>query len=412
MPVCGGNEAEKIFTIDEKDSKAINYLRQVSENSDMNLFMSPWGGVLLKNCDAEGNLLEFNSISEYEKVLREGKISNMWLYLPLKVFSYSNMQLFGIFVCPECPVMSSIEGLEPSQDQETIKSHLCMHSCVASMLVKDWRSEWEVRAQFDLSYIRVGHNQDSNFIKFIPQTSASPFLAAVLDKDKVSLLFCATARQETPFCSKCVRRKCHHFLKLKAFYETSIGHETESVDSDSDVDNYEPLPDVGEDDSSFNDNYTTNPPNHIRGRLYGYNFQNIVYPFRDSPHQQRVLHERISGIVNIPDCLVPRFDPDLKCKHNLPFKSCDKELIRQSKNLCLFNEIGQRIFKTEVFARPSDGPCKCLQRMDGHEFMIWNLGGGSFVDYTWLLSYLQKWRVSGLSMHALLCIGVLLTWQK
>ena len=72
-----------MFTINEKDAKAINYLRQLSENSDMNLFMSPWGGVVLKNCDAEGNLLEFSSISEYEKVLREGKSSAViiWNFL-------------------------------------------------------------------------------------------------------------------------------------------------------------------------------------------------------------------------------------------------------------------------------------------------------------------------------------------
>ena len=105
--------------------------------------------------------------------------------------------------------------------------------------------------------------------------------------------------------------------------------------------------------------------------------------------------------MNIPDKIVPLYDPNLKCKHNNGFKQAEECLVRISKDVCLINDVGERILPTEVFARPSDGPCQCLQRFDGHRYLLWNLGGGRVVDYSVLLGYLHKWRGSGISMYAL-----------
>ena len=135
--------------------------------------------------------------------------------------------------------------------------------------------------------------------------------------------------------------------------------------------------------------------------MYGYNFKSIIYPFSDSPAQHQVWMERMNGIVNIPSKLIPTFDANETCKHNHTFNISDDTLVRESANLCLFNDYGERTFSTEVFARPTVGACRCLQRVDGNDFLIWNLGKGRFVDYSLLLSYLHKWRSSGISMYAL-----------
>ena len=97
--------------------------------------------------------------------------------------------------------------------------------------------------------------------------------------------------------------------------------------------------------------------------------------------------ERLSGVVRLPEHLIPIYKPENKCKHNFPYNISEESLVRESKNLCLFNELGQRIFDSGVYARPSEGPCKCVQRVDGNDLMIWNLGKGRFVDYTLLHSF-------------------------
>ena len=130
-------------------------------------------------------------------------------------------------------------------------------------------------------------------------------------------------------------------------------------------------------------------------------FCTYYLPFSDSPKQQLVWLESMNGVVNIPDRLVPMVDSTHRCKHNSQFNADDAALVRESLNVCLFNDLGQRIFPAEVFARPSVGPCSCLLRFDGHDLMIWNLGKGRFVDYGMLHSYLQKWQASGLTMYAL-----------
>ena len=252
----------------------------------------------------------------------------------------------------------------------------------------------------DHSSIKVLPNNDSLCEIYITRSSALPSLAAVMEKKIVALLYCVTGRQESPFCSKCVRRKCHHFLKLQAF-QTAQNPQVEVASNDDFNDNYEPSPDTEEEDSTYNNHYMEPMPDYIRGKLYGYNFQDIVYPFCDSPTQQKVLLERISGAVNIPASLVPKFDPEKKCKHKMPFNQYEESIIKQSKNLLLFNDLGQRVFSTEVFARPSLGPCQCLQRYDGHQYLIWNLGLGRFCCYSMLLSYLHKWRTSGIAMYAM-----------
>ena len=401
-PVTSGIEVEKTFKIDDQDPKAIHYFRQLGEDSDQQLFRSPWGGCVIKNCNEDGDLVEFSSIVDYEKFLKTNR-KQMWLYLNLKVFKFNGLELFGVFVCPECDSMAAIEELQASQEPENIRSRLCLHSCVASMMIGDWRRQWTVGLSPSDLLFNVIPNQETNYVTFIQQSSDSSFLAAVLYKSRVSLLYCATKRQEQPFCSNCVRRKCHHYTKLLSFEKNaSQGADGTEVNLEEDeLGDYEPLPDTEEEEFEFNNHYMKTPPNHIRGYLYGYNFKPIIYPFCDSPVQQQVWLERMAGIVNIPSRLVPVFEVENKCKHNAPYNENEEALIRESPNVCLFNEIGQRNFPAEVFARPSVGPCKCVQKVDGHDLMIWNVGKGRFVDYTLLHSYLHKWRASGISMYAL-----------
>ena len=142
-------------------------------------------------------------------------------------------------------------------------------------------------------------------------------------------------------------------------------------------------------------------PKHTRGFLYGYNFIPIEYPFSEARDQQRIWMERRTGKVELPDSLIPVFSQENKCKHDVLFNSCDDSLVIESQTVCIYNDVGERVFDKKVFARPTVGPCNCLHRVDGHPLLLWNLGKGRFVDYTLLLGYMHKWITSGISMHAL-----------
>ena len=380
---------------------AVSYYQQISEHVGKYFFKSPWGGCILRNCFCNsGELLEFSKINHYEKFTREEN-KLLWLHLKLKVFKLpTQIVYYGVFVCPQCTTMSAVDGLSFTQSPEDIRLKLCYHSLVASMLIGEWRSFWSVSLSPSDEVFNVFPNPEETFTTFVSQSTETALLAGVLDSNKkISILYCVTSRQEVPFCTSCVRRKCHHYRQFLSYTEQAQG-QGEAVSGEV-IGEYDPKHDTEEEDFGHEDHYLKPLPKHLHGYMYGYNYTPILYPFSDSSDQQQIWIERIKGIVNIPDRLVPVPDSDYKCKHNKAFCNSDEALVPVSRTLCLISDLGERIFKSEVFARPSEGPCKCLHRVDGHTYGIWNLGHGRFVDYTLLLGYLQKWRGSGISMHAL-----------
>ena len=81
------------------------YLQQISVNLQKNVFKCPWGGIIMRNSDDEGELLEFNILKDYKKQLRR-----YWLYLRLTVFRQCD-GLFGVFSCDGCQIMKGMNHL-------------------------------------------------------------------------------------------------------------------------------------------------------------------------------------------------------------------------------------------------------------------------------------------------------------
>ena len=352
----------------KRDKKSVNYFQKISSNSHQYLHPCPWAGCIIRNCDKSGSILEFNTISEYEEFRKEEKRA-MWIYMPLKVFIFNESTLFGVYVCPECP-MSTVNDLSPAQQPDNVEKILCLHSRTASMLMEDWRILWE-----DISILssieQISHfqiNEDVKYATFSSDATETPLVALQL-QGKITLLFCVVKRQESPFCSRCVRRKCHHYSKFQAFRRETFVFMEEEFD-----DEYQPIPEEDENDFGFQNHYLIPPPEHLRGYLYGYNFEPIVYPFSESPSQQSVWIKRMSGVIDIPPKLIPVYNKDKKCKHGSLYQEDNESLIRESENVCLFTDLGERIFSSEVFARPTVRQCSCLQKYDGHNELIWNLG--------------------------------------
>ena len=136
--------------------------------------------------------------------------------------------------------------------------------------------------------------------------------------------------------------------------------------------------------------------------MYGYNFEKIPYPFKDNPHFQAMYLQRLQGIYNLPVLpLIPDYNDAMKCKHCERFTSSSSNLFKECQNIVIYSEMGERVLDISVYSRRSSGSCKCLQRVDGTQFLLWNLGHGRFIDFTLLYSYVQKWTNSGMKIFAL-----------
>ena len=74
------------------------YKRNLSKSSETDIFHTPWGGVVCRNCDDLGDFLSFKSVAAYK-----GEEKPLWLHLPLFLFrdnvSQYNGLVFNRFNC-------------------------------------------------------------------------------------------------------------------------------------------------------------------------------------------------------------------------------------------------------------------------------------------------------------------------
>ena len=115
-----------------------NYLRKLSKTQEENKFILPWGIVVLRNCDQNGDFLTFKNIGDFKK---GGK--DKWLVIQLLLFR-ENEEIFPIFQCPECPEMKPLSGLALDQTEANLLSLRCIHSQAAAYIADPWDYHWPV----------------------------------------------------------------------------------------------------------------------------------------------------------------------------------------------------------------------------------------------------------------------------
>ena len=57
------------------------YTRNLAKTKEENMFLLPWGGLVLRNCDGLGDLLQFQSVAHYRDSNQP-----LWLILSLVIF--------------------------------------------------------------------------------------------------------------------------------------------------------------------------------------------------------------------------------------------------------------------------------------------------------------------------------------
>ena len=239
-------DIESCIQINVNSPVEIFYYQQICVDSE--LLVTPWGGLLLKNHDLDGNLLEFHNIDEFDLYFKKTR-KHLWLFLKLKIF-IDNGNIYGFFVCPECPIMAGVEQLKSTQNPESIKEKLCVHSRVSTMKVQDWRRYWTIATSSSQHIFSVVPSDESTQEVFVPMSSNKPFVACTFHQGSVCILYCVTNRQANPFCSVCTGRKCKHYSIL-----TDVGN----MRPDDDLDSYRPVHDE-EEDMAHSGHYLLNPP--------------------------------------------------------------------------------------------------------------------------------------------------------
>ena len=118
-------QAAALVSLAISDVKDIFLLGFVVENLNIperNFYSLDWGAVAIRDCDNNGDLLKFKNVKSFKEY---GK--TMWITLKLARFRENN-QIYGEYICPECPSMKAMLSMCVNVNKQNIQNHLCLHS--------------------------------------------------------------------------------------------------------------------------------------------------------------------------------------------------------------------------------------------------------------------------------------------
>ena len=379
------------------------YVKSLSKKKEENVFLLPWGGVVLRNCDDLGDLLTFHSVAHYRE---EDK--PLWLLLSLVLFrdnvshydkSFKSIEIFSfqddifqIYSCSSCEEMQTVQGMRLDQTKEEMESLQCVHSKAAETFFMRWDDHWTVNDldDEDMSYT-VFCNQD---IKVQTFHEEGWFLSAIQIEGEVTLLFTVGRKQKYPMCSKvkCSKQaKCICYKKYKKILE-------EEGDDDDDTNYYWDKRSTKK--PVLVDHFLDSEPDEEHFRKHGYNRTSLEYPIKRSLELQDQFLNRLKGSYDVPENITPKYDEQSVCQHGTGYTPDDDKLILMSPNLIIYTETIDRIFPIPTYGRPTAGNCKCILQADTHNLLLWNMGSGNFIDYLFLHNHFHKMVSSGIPMNA------------
>ena len=373
-----------------RDLNTRNFLRNLSKHENT-YFVTPWAGVVVRNCDSSGNLIQHSTAQSYIR----SKIP-LWIFLKVKLFRDED-GIYGAYVCHSCQPMTTVPMMTMDQRRTDIENLLCLHS-IAAAHKTDWREIWGLPA---ITPETLSHQfQPGLETKISILVEDNLFLAAVQNNGDVKLIFTLSKRNKSPFCSHCSTQKCKHYKQYVEFKDhqrdanlNDSNNTNNSVETNSDEENPSAtLPDHYDDIEPL-DEYTKN---------CGYNLSRIVYPYKLDPATQSKWVRRLDGHYDLPDRIIPEFVEGFSCvKHGNTFDPNDDNLLQYSENIIIYTEISERVYNIKTYARRTLGGCKCKQQADTHKLLLLHLGRGKMIDYMFLSCYMNNMRCNGTPKNGL-----------
>lgn len=265
-----------------------------------------------------------------------------------------------------------------NQTRGVIDRLKCNHVKAAEYIAGNYEDHWNIPYPDDQDETHnISVNSDITVQCLIDEDSEC-FLGVHQTNGKLSVLYTVSKKQKMPLCSICSSTKCKCFHQYKDAIRVANDTNQEIPEFHWEKRRTEtPVPrDDYEDILELNEQY----------KKYGCNLTHFEYPIKRDPVLQERFVTRSKGHYDIPQSLKPQFMESLTCQHGFGFDSSDASFLQSSKNLIIYAQTQDIVLETASFARPTvpAGSCRCLQQYDGHPVLLWNLGCGRMVDYTFL----------------------------
>lgn len=363
-----------------------NYTRLLCKRGEENIFILPWSTILLRNISTNGCLLKYKSMKQFKR-----KRNKLWVKCSLQIFrNVNNQTFFPMFTCEVCRFTQSLKGFSLNQNPATLQRFKCIHTQACDRIVDQhggFRNMWPIDTNTILP-------QDEHFtVKIARDTEAVTlqenhlFLAAVFNKkkDKISILTTLNRGMKIPMCQTCSTKPCGCFRKYKDFIET------QNLQNNVQTQWYwdqrktrqrtyqEPIEHYNED---------------IANKLqHGYNMRKtILYPIKRNVALQAQFQAQVAGTLPYPQGeLKPAYDPAELCPHQNSYDPSDDNLVLLKDNAIIFSEHTEEFIPIQIYGRKAVGACKCLQQSDTSDMLLWNIGSGVLIKYTWLHSAVHRY---------------------
>ena len=374
------------FTFDivsDKMTSFSNYRRQIFKPGSRNTHITPWGQILVKNRNKQGDLISYRTLRE----LKKGKKME-WAVCSLLIFKDNN-RLYPFFKCNLCDCCKSVETLSMNQPEMFMNGLKCYHSQIADLVVSrttdDWKTIWPLEYD-DIEDVDIGWKVECNthikHIVFEDDSKCSTFLGAVYmgNRKGVSIIANLSKSSKALRCYKCTTRNCKCIRSLKHHLDNEKKEDEE----------YEHFDRRTKSKPRVSEHYEETPPfPHL-----GYNRTYFRFPFfRDVGGLKEKFQDRCDGIdsVILPEKFEHEYVQDQTCKHGVNFDPDPQNLIKKYSEVTVYYEFSEITIDIPMFARKSLGPCRCLILPDTHQFMLQNCGGGRLIDYGFLADIVCGW---------------------
>ena len=284
------------------------------------------------------------------------------------------------------------------QDRDVVEQLKCFHSKAAEGILGDYNDHWIVEDPDDDDQShQIKVNKDI-FVQSLIDKPSESFLGAVQNNNKVSILYTVSQRQKIPFCTGCSSQKC------KCFYEYKKKNRKNVAEDDNENANEEEFhwDRRKKDKVTLREDFNEALELNEQYRRFGCNLTPFEYPIKRNPNLQEKFINRMKGNFDIPERLTPRYDGALVCAHGFSFDDSDERLLQTSQHVILYTNTQDIIMDSVTLGRPTTpaGACRCLQMYDGHPFLLWHLGVGRMVDYSFLHVAANQ-VINGSTMHSI-----------
>ena len=320
--------------------------------------------VLRNHQEGSGNLVDLKQ-SKASLIEREP-----WILLTLKEFNVDDVTE-SVPVCHSCS--KDVLDINKSQTKEKISSLICLHSKICGHIVRNFANPF-----FLDTWLTLNEEEDEEIMNVHillekkDRTTKSQSLAVVKYKKRVSLLY-TVGKMTTPACTFCSSACCQCVRLWRKKVKVS-----------------QPVPEPSEDQEATTDD--KEEPAHFNDGKFidGFNRTKIEFPLKRNAQQKAMLDLRGDPAYTLPEALIPMSSGT--CPHGNEWSD---SLKLAAPSTVVYHEGGERKYNTKVYYRETSGTCKCQDHVDGHPYLLYNMGRGQFVDYVTLQSFVIKVATNG-----------------